>query len=136
MASSSCPVSAAGPTARKRSRGRCCRGCSERRKGIGEGSRGGVASAYLRNATDTRLLQPHATAEVPKPRVSPERGVLGFAAHRRRQIDIALVERSPQPGHGLLTLAEYDVLASEGDRWNESALRSRPQPLEGSGGPE
>src|SRR5438132_1169848 len=84
----------------------------------------------------SRLSQPHATPEIPKPRVSPERGVLGFAANRRRQIDIALLERSPQPGHRLLTLAEYDVLASEGDRWNESALRSRPQPLEGSGGPE
>src|SRR6267154_280003 len=83
-----------------------------------------------------RLSQPHATPEILERWVSPERRVLGFAANRRRQIDIALLERSPQPGHGLLTLAEYDVLASEGDRWNESALRSRPQPLEGSGGPE
>src|SRR5205814_1981022 len=57
MASSSCPVSAAGPTAQKRSRGRSCWGCSERRKGIGEGSRDGVASAYLGNAGDSRLLQ-------------------------------------------------------------------------------
>src|SRR5204863_2186174 len=83
-----------------------------------------------------RQSQPHATAGIPKPRVSAERAVLRFAANRRRQIDIALLERSPQPGHGLLTLAEYDVLAGEGDRWNESAFRSRPQPLEGSGGSE
>ena len=84
----------------------------------------------------SRLSQPHATAEISKPRVSPERGVLRLAANRRRQIDIALLERSPQPGHGLLTLAEEDVLASEGGWWNETALRSLPQPLEGSGGAE
>src|SRR2546430_17353514 len=96
----------------------------------------GISCSCFEGPCWNRQSQPHATAEIPKPLVSPERGVLGFAANRRRQIDIALLERSPQPGHRLLTLPEHDVLASEGDRWNESALRSRPRPLEGSGGPE
>src|SRR5256885_359070 len=74
--------------------------------------------------------------EILKPRVSPKGGVFRFAANRRRQINIALPERSPQPGHGLLTLAELDVLAGEGDRRNVSTLRARAQALEGPGGPE
>src|SRR5437667_3106964 len=72
--------------------------------------------------------------EILKPRVSPKGGVFRFAANRRRQINIALPERSPQPGHGLLTQAELDVLAGEGDRRNVSTLRA--QALEGPGGPE
>src|SRR4029077_5341811 len=87
-------------------------------------------------SSKSALPQSHATTEIPKPRISPERGVLRFAAKRGRQIDIAILERSPQPSYGLLTLAEEDVLASESGRWNESALRSHPQPLEGSRGRE
>src|SRR5213083_3354257 len=74
--------------------------------------------------------------EILKPRVSPKGGIFRFAANRRRQINIALPERSPQPGHGLLTLAELDVLAGEGDRRNVSTPRARAQALEGPGGPE
>src|SRR5439155_11883623 len=102
----------------------------------GETSRGGGTSAYRDNAGESSLAQPHATPEVLEPRVSSEGGVLRFAADRGRQIDIVLLECSPQPGYGLLTLVELDVLASEGGRWNVSVLRSRPQQLKGSGGPE
>ena len=75
-------------------------------------------------------------AEILKSWISPERGVFRFTADGRRQVDIALLERSPQPRHGFLALAQYDVLASEGGRWNESAFRSQQKPGEGSPSPE
>src|SRR5213592_3424500 len=50
IAKSSCPVSAAGPTAQSRSRGRSCSGCSARRSGMGEHRWGREISGYPNNS--------------------------------------------------------------------------------------